>query len=144
MLTKLKLALLISAPLAGAATYAAAQGDGHKKEMIQKFDANGDGALDDAERAQLGAAFKAKRAEHRARMLAQYDANQDGSLDSAERTAMREAKLAERFAKLDKNGDGAVTLEEFKAAPMKGHHGRFGHGRGHHGQGKTRGTGAKL
>src|SRR5215510_1871092 len=67
MLTKLKLALLISAPLvAGATTYAFARGDASgaaKQERIQKFDQNGDGTLDDAERAQMKAAFAARRAE---------------------------------------------------------------------------------
>src|ERR1041384_3309144 len=93
MLTKLKLAMLISAPLlAGATTYALAQGDGPKQELLQKFDKNGDGKLDDAERADMKAAFAAKRAEHHKEMLTQYDTNKDGKLDDAERAAMRDAK----------------------------------------------------
>ena len=133
MLTKLKLAMLISAPLvAGATTYAVAQGDGPKQELLQKFDKNGDGKLDDAERADMKAAFAAKRAEHHKEMLAQYDTNKDGKLDDAERAAMRDARLTERFKTMDANGDGKLTLDEFKAAAAKKgefhRHGRHGHG----------------
>jgi hypothetical protein len=135
MLTKLKLALLISAPLvAGATTYAVAQGDGPPpKELLQKFDKNGDGKLDDTERADMKAAFAAKRAEHDKEKLAKYDTNKDGKLDDAERQVMRDARLAERFKAMDSNGDGKLTLDEFKAGAQKGgfHHGRHGHGRTH-------------
>lgn len=137
MSTKLKLALLIAAPLvAGATTYAVAQGDGPaRKDMIQKFDQNGDGTLDDAERARRKAAFEAGRAERHKAMLATYDTNQDGTLDDAERRARRGARLAERFQAMDKNGDGKLSLDEFKAgARAKGgfhRHGRRGHGRTH-------------
>jgi len=45
MLTKLKLALFVAAPLiAGGATYAVAHADpGGREAAIQKFDKNGDG-----------------------------------------------------------------------------------------------------
>ena len=135
MLTKLKLALLMAAPLvAGATTYAVAQGDGpNRKELIQKFDQNGDGKLDDAERAQMKAAFEAKRAEHHKELLAKYDTNKDGKLDAAEKQAMRDEKLAERFQAMDKNGDGKLTLDEFKAGARGKHgfHSRHGHGHRH-------------
>ena len=150
MLTKLKLALFIAAPLvAGATTYAVAQPGGGsdvghgKPEMIQKFDKNGDGKLDDAERADKKAAFAARRAEHKQQMLAKFDKNGDGKLDDAERAQMkaafaaeRDAKLAERFAAMDKNGDGRLSLDEFKAGDRETgnhRHGRGGadHHRGH-------------
>jgi hypothetical protein len=140
MLTKLKLAMLVAAPLvAGATTYAIAQGDAPaRKDLIAKFDKNGDGKLDDAERAQAKAAFEAKRAERRKEVLARYDTNQDGTLDLAEKKAMRDAKRTERFQAMDKNGDGKLTLEEFKAgdgAEGSFHrHGRHGHGRTHGGR----------
>lgn len=129
MLNKLKLALMISAPLvAGASAVALAQG-GHG-QMVQKFDANGDGKLDDAERAQLKQAFAEKHAARKAAMLAKFDTNRDGTLDASEKLAMRDAKLTERFGKLDANGDGKISLDEFKAGAPKGmHHGRHGHGR---------------
>lgn len=133
MLTKLKLSLLLATPLvAGAATYAAAQGDHAPADVIKKFDTNGDGVLDDAERAQKKAAWKARRAERRQEALTRYDANKDGTLDPAERQAMRDDRLASRFQKLDANGDGKLTLDEFKAGADQGFHGRRGH-RGHRG-----------
>jgi 5-hydroxyisourate hydrolase-like protein (transthyretin family) len=135
MLTRWKLALLFAAPLAGATTYAVAQGDEPaRKEMIQKFDTNKDGKLDDAERAQMKATFEARRAERHKEALARYDTNKDGKLDDAERAVMRDAKLAERFQAMDKNGDGKLTLDEFKAGAAKSgfhRHGRHGHARRH-------------
>jgi len=137
MLTKLKLALLIAAPLvAGATTYAVAQGDAPTdKALRQQRDKDGDGKLDDAERVQRKAAFAAKRAERHQAMLATYDTNQDGKLDDVERKAMRDGRLAERFGAMDKNGDGKLSLAEFRVgagAKAGAHrHGRHGHGRAH-------------
>jgi len=129
MLTKLKLALAVAAPLvAGATTYALADEAAPPARMVEKFDRNADGKLDDAERGQMKQAFEAKRAARHQAALAKYDANRDGKLDEAERIAMRDDKMTERFHKLDKNGDGALSLDEFKAA-KRGfrHHARHGH-----------------
>jgi len=131
MLTKLKLALALAVPLAaGATTYAVADNQDHKAQMLQKFDTNGDGVLDDAERAQMKATFQAKRAEHKAAMLAKYDTNKDGKLEKTERIAMRDDLATQRFQKLDKNGDGQLSLDEYKAGARFGHH---RHGRRFHG-----------
>jgi len=95
--------------------------------LLQKFDKNADGKLDDAERADMKAAFAATRAEHHKEMLAKYDTNKDGKLDDAERAAMRDAKATERFKAMDTNRDGKALARGVKAgAAQKGafdHHG---------------------
>ena len=99
---------------------------------MQKFDANRDGVLDDAERAKMKEAFAAGRAAHKAARIARFDADKDGALSPAERAAMQDQRASERFGKLDTNGDGKLSLDEFKAGRAFGH-GR--HGGGRHGGG---------
>src|ERR1041384_7514590 len=120
MLTKLKLALLISAPLiAGAATYAAAQGSAPSHQtLIQKFDKNGDGVLDDAERADMKAALAAKRAAHRQAMLDKYDTNKDGKLEPAERTRGRGTPCSRCLHK--ENADHSGGDQNSPARPVQG------------------------
>ena len=120
MLTKLKLALLIAAPLvAGASTYAAAQATAP--------------AAPTAAPTAPAHPLDASRAERHKAALATYDTNKDGKLDDAERSAMRDAKLAARFTAMDADHDGTLSLAEFKA----GEHERGGshrHARHHRGQ----------
>ena len=133
MFTKLKLTIATCALLVGgAAGFAVAGGPGghggKRAAMKQKFDLNKDGTLDAGEKAKMKDAFIAKRAERKASMLAKFDTNKNGALDPAEKQAMKDARAAARFAKLDANGDGVISLAEFKA----GKHG-FGHKRGKRG-----------
>jgi hypothetical protein len=63
-------------------------------------------------------------------MLAKYDTNRDGKLDDQEREAMRVDFATKRFEKLDTNGDGQISKDEFLAGAKGGmgfHHGRHGH-----------------
>ena len=90
------------------------------KVMLEKFDANKDGQLDDAEKAAAKADFEAKRAEMKAafekKMLEKFDANKDGQLDDAEKAAAKaefEKMRAERGPKGPKCG-------------RRGHHGPQG------------------
>ena len=80
-----------------------------RAELIQQFDANGDGKLDETERE---AAKLAK--------FSEIDTDGSGSLTKSEITAHMTAKVAERvdkrFAKGDTNGDGTISVEEFSAA----------------------------
>ncbi len=101
----------------GAGTFAIAEGHKGKHgkkaerhaEMLQQFDANGDGKLDETERE---AARLAK--------FAEIDADGSGSLTEEEIIAHRTAKMTERtsahFAEHDTDGSGTISIEEFEAA----------------------------
>ncbi len=77
------------------------KGDMHKK-MMEKFDANKDGQLDDQEKAAMKAEFEARKAEMEKKLLEKFDANKDGQLDDQEKAAIKaefEAKRGERGPK---------------------------------------------
>jgi Ca2+-binding EF-hand superfamily protein len=104
--------------------------DGRRARMMEKFDANGDGTLDDAERAAARTFRQAMHAQRKAEMLAKYDADKDGTLSDAERAQARQDRMTERFKMLDTNKDNILSFEEFAAGAEKmGHHrGAFGRG----------------
>lgn len=141
MLTKMKVALaLCGSILVGGVGLAAAQGFGggpDKAAIMQKYDTNGDGKLDDAEKAQLRADMKAKHEAKKAEMLAKYDLNKDGKLDASERAVMKNDRAEAAFKKADKNGDGQLSLDEFKAMKQHSRHARGG--KFHHRFGGARG-----
>ena len=93
-----------------------------------RWDTNGDGAIDAQEKAKAHEQMKAKRAEMKQQMLLKFDSNRDGTLDQAERAAMHEQFALERFKRLDKDGNGSLSFDEFKQG-KKG----FGFGKHHHG-----------
>lgn len=87
--------------------------------MMKMCDTNGDGKLDDSERA----AMKEKMKSHRAEIIKKFDKNGDGVLDKTERPAVREAmkaRRAERLKKFDKDGDGKLSEQERTAARAEG------------------------
>jgi Ca2+-binding EF-hand superfamily protein len=90
-------------------------GEGRRAKMIEKFDANKDGALDDAERKVMHERREAMRAERRAQMLAEYDADKDGALDDAELAKAKLDRATKRFQALDTNKDNVLSFEEFAA-----------------------------
>ncbi len=57
--------------------------------MLEKFDANKDGQLDEQEKAAMKAAREARHAEMKQKMLEKFDANKDGQLDEQEKAAMK-------------------------------------------------------
>ena len=70
--------------------------------MLEKYDKNKDGKLDDAERAELQKDREVARKERQAEMLKKYDKNGDGKLDDAERTLAREEYRKKQPAPVEK------------------------------------------
>ena len=60
---------------------------GMRKEILAKFDADGDGKLSDAEKAKAKEAREARHAE----MIAKFDADGDGKLNDEEKAKARES-----------------------------------------------------
>jgi Ca2+-binding EF-hand superfamily protein len=130
--------IIATAALLSAASIAHAQAPegGEKKpehrklppEILAKFDKDGDGKLNEEERAAAKAAGEAKMEERKKEMIAKFDKDGDGTLSDEEKKAAREAagdrpdpaKMEERkkevIAKFDKDGDGKLNEEERKAA----------------------------
>jgi Ca2+-binding EF-hand superfamily protein len=127
-MTKMKLALAFCGLMIGGAAVAA-----------PRFDRNGDGTVDAQEKAAAREQFKQHRAEMKQKMLQKFDANRDGKLDDGERAAMRETFQIEAFKKLDTDGNGQLSLQEFKQGKrfMK-HHRGGGHGGARRGWMKAR------
>lgn len=75
------------------------------KEILEKFDKDGSGDLNETERAALRADMEKRRGE----MIAKYDTDKDGKLGEDERKKM----VLDRF---DKDGNGELSDEEKKAA----------------------------
>src|SRR4051812_26643325 len=67
---------------------------------------------------------KAKFEQMHKEKLEKFDANKDGKLDETERAAMHEAMMTSLFTKLDKDGNGVLSLDEFKSAKLG--KGKFG------------------
>ena len=88
-------------------------------ELIKKFDADGDGKLNEEERKTAMEAMRERAEKHRKEMLAKYDTDGDGKLSESEREALRtdmKARHAELLEKYDADGDGKLSPEERKAA----------------------------
>ena len=85
-----------------------------KKEEkdLEKYDANQDGKLDDAEK-------KAKAEAKRLKDIKDFDWDEDGKLSEREQTAMgwaAEGASLALFRKVDTNADGALSNDELGAA----------------------------
>ena len=103
-ITKLTLGLSVAALAVGGIAYAQ-PGRGGGPMM----DADGNGVVTRAEAKQAGDA-----------MFARMDVNNDGKLDQTDREARHEARRAEMFGKLDSDGNGSISNEEFMAQPPRG------------------------
>ena len=69
------------------------------KETLEKYDANKDGQLDEAEKAAWKADIAAKAKQTREANLAKYDVNKNGKLDDDEKAQMKADEAAEMAAK---------------------------------------------
>ena len=108
-------ATLLALPAAEGAAAGTGQGlhrGQFRKHLLEKFDADKDGKLSEAERTAAKQACKERR-----------DTDKDGTVSEAERDAARAAfsarlkeKHPELFAKVDKDGDGTISREEGQAA----------------------------
>jgi hypothetical protein len=89
--------------------------------FADKYDANHDGKLSDAELKAANEAF-----------LKAYDTNKDGKISFEEMKAVHVDQGKAFFAAADTNKDGKLTPEEFNAewAKMPGPGGRMGHHKG--------------
>jgi Ca2+-binding EF-hand superfamily protein len=67
-----------------------------RKKVLEKFDRNGDGKLDENERAAAKEAFKERFGEMRKKTLEKFDRNGDGKLDENKKEAAKEALKARR------------------------------------------------
>ena len=68
------------------------------------------------------------RQDRHAKVLEKFDANKDGKLEPAERAVMRDELAAKAFSRMDKDGDGKLSLDEFKAGRLHQHRGRMHRG----------------
>ncbi|MCH2062467.1 MAG: hypothetical protein MK194_01945 [Roseibacillus sp.] len=98
-------------------------GDGKLPEILEQFDLNEDGKIDEEERQAAREARRAARAERRAERIAEFDTDGDGELSDEEKEAAREArrealqaKREEKFAEIA-GEDGCLDPGEFAALP---------------------------
>lgn len=103
-----------------------------RARLIERFDADGDTTLNDAERQEAGQALRRLRQMHdrrhdarhdrrdhiRREALERFDTNEDGKLDDTERATAKahfEAKKAEFMARFDTNANGKIEGDEREA-----------------------------
>lgn len=95
--------------------------------MLKKLDADKDGTVTLEE-------FLKPKSES----FAELDKNSDGALDASELTARMQEKAGQRqrmmMARLDADGDGKVTKDEFEKSSQRGWRGKHRGHRGHHGE----------
>lgn len=92
---------------------------GRGRRLAERFDADGDGTLSDAERQALKDSMAQREAEREQRRIDRYDQDGDGVLSPEEEAAAREAEQRQRedrfrqFAdEFDQDGDGDLNADE--------------------------------
>jgi Ca2+-binding EF-hand superfamily protein len=103
------LLLALTAIFASGLLLANPHGDGRHAKHLAKLDTNGDGQVQIAE-------IEA----HAAQNAAEIDSNRNGMIEASEVKAWHEAQRAKRaearLLRMDANGDGKVSVDEFVAA----------------------------
>jgi Ca2+-binding EF-hand superfamily protein len=92
----------------------------HRKMLLEKFDADGDGKLSEEERAKARAEFTKKHPELHAKMIEKFDKDGDGKLNEEERKAAHEA-MKERAKGRGKGRGKEIELTEEQRAEVKKH-----------------------
>ncbi len=90
----------------------------NKEEILKKFDKDGDGKLNEEEKAQARKTMTANRRVPPF-VLEKFDKDGDGELNDEEKAEARKAmeeRRKEMIGKFDKDGDGKLNEEERKAA----------------------------
>ena len=133
-ITKLTI-LAISAALTMIMTASAQDGDKKGKRLggegkkalhqriLEKFDVDGDGKLNESEKSEVKKAMTQRRDENQAKMLSRFDSDKDGTLSPEEKksaapTIKKERKEIHQAAlkQFDKDGDGKLSPEEREGA----------------------------
>jgi len=79
-----------------------------RRELVKKYDADGNGSLSDTERKKMGEDFRRQAEAARKKWTEQRDADGDGKVSAEERRQYRE-KLNKKY---DADGDGKLNNEE--------------------------------
>lgn len=89
------------------------------QELIKRHDKNGDGRLDEEEKAAAHAAMRKEggggQGDRRKQLLKRFDKNGDGRLDDTERAAAEKFR-AKQLKKFDQDGDGQLSDAEREVA----------------------------
>lgn len=89
------------------------------QELIKHHDQNGDGRLDEEEKAAAHAAMRKEggggQGDRRKQLLKRFDKNRDGRLDDKERAAAEKFR-GEHMKKFDQDGDGQLNAAEREVA----------------------------
>lgn len=93
-----------------------AEMEAHRSARFAEADADGNGSLSADEMMAMGQKRKSDRA---ARMIERLDANSDGEVSEEELAQHRGKRGQDGFSRMDADGDGAVTKAEFEDAKKK-------------------------
>jgi hypothetical protein len=105
--------IMIAAAIGLSGAAHAEEGKGPRKphkvppEILEKFDADKDGKLDEEERKAAKAARGDMEAKFRQEMLEKFDVDGDGKLNDEEKAAMREGVKKKMLEKFDKDGEAS-------------------------------------